>query len=124
LISDAKHLYESDLFSNLLEQAFELAQKDYLVAAAVYCRLIIENFINDLCRIKGIEIEEKDKSISIKLTKLREKNIFDLPTERLIQARYDVGTYAVHGLDEFKKYTKEDIIDVLESTRNKILTIK
>ena len=124
LVADAKHLYEAELFSNILEQGFELAEKGYLVAAAVYCRLIIENFINDLCRVKGVELEENDK-LPQKLTKLRKKDVIDLPTERSIQAAYDIGTYAVHGKDEFKKYnTKEKIIDLLENTRDKILTIK
>lgn len=123
LVADAKHLYEAELFSNILEQGFELAEKGYLVAAAVYCRLIIENFINDLCRVKGVKLEENDK-LPQKLTKLRKKDVIDLPTERSIQAAYDIGTYAVHGKDEFKKYnTKEKIIDLLENTRDKILTI-
>ncbi|MBW2966367.1 hypothetical protein KY342_04655, partial [Candidatus Woesearchaeota archaeon] len=123
LISDAKHLYEADLFSNLLDQAFELVEKGYLVGSAVYCRLIIENFVNDLCRIKNIELDEKDK-IPQKLVKLRKKDVFDLPTERLIQGKYDIGSYAVHGKEEFKKYTKEYILDLLQTTRDKILTIK
>lgn len=123
LVTDAKHLYEADLFSDVLEQAFELAEKNYLVGAAVYCRLIIENFIDDMCRIKGVELEDKEK-ISSKLVKLRKKEVFDLPTERMIQSRYDIGSFAVHGNEEFKKYTKEDIIDLLQITRDKILTIK
>jgi hypothetical protein len=65
LVADAKHLYEADLFSNLLDQAFEL-----------------------------------------------------------IQGKYDVGTYAVHGKDEFNKYSKEDILDLLQTIRDKILTIR
>lgn len=123
LVADAKHLYEADLFSNLLDQAFELAEKGYLVGSAVYCRLIIENFINDLCRVKKVELDEKDK-LPQKLTKLRKKEVFDLPMERLIQGKYDVGTYAVHGKDEFNKYSKEDIIDLLQTIRDKILTIR
>ncbi len=123
LIADAKHLYEADLFSNLLDQAFELVEKNYLIGAAVYCRLIIENFISDLCRIKGIELEDKEKLAS-KLVKLRKKGVFDLPTERLIQGKYDIGSYAVHGNEEFKKYTKEDILDLLQTTRDKILVIR
>jgi len=123
LVADAKHLYEADLFSNLLDQAFELAEKGYLVGSAVYSRLIIENFINDLCRVKKVELDEKDK-LPQKLTKLRKKGVFDLPVERLIQGKYDVGTYAVHGKEEFNKYSKEDIIDLLQTIRDKILTIR
>ena len=58
------------------------------------------------------------------LVKLRKKEVFDLPTERMIQSKYDIGTYAVHGKEEFQNYTKEDIIDLLKTTRDKILTIK
>jgi len=122
LVADAQHLYEANLFSNLLEQAFELANKDYYIGAAVYSRLIIENFINDLCRIKEVKLEEKDK-MPQKLFKLRDKNVIDLPTERLIQGQYDIGTYAVHGMEEFKNYTKEKIIYMLEIIRDRILTI-
>jgi len=123
LIADAKHLYNADLFSNLLDQAFELVEKNFLIGGTVYCRLIIENFINDLCRIKKIELEENEK-LAPKLVKLRNKKVFDLPMERLIQSKYDIGSYAVHGNDEFKRYAKEDILDLLQNTRDKILTIK
>ena len=123
LVADAQHLYEADLFSNLLEQAFELAEKNYLVGAAVYCRLIVENFINDLCRVKQIQIEENDR-LPQKLVKLRKIGVIDLPLERVIQATYDVGTYAVHGEIEFNKYNKEQILDILKNTRDKILIIK
>ncbi len=122
-VSDAQHLYESNLFSNILEQAFELVEKNYLVGATVYSRLIIENFINDLCRTKKIDLEEKDK-LPQKLTKLREKEAIDLPQERMIQASYDIGTFAVHGKEEFKNYTKERVKELLEDIRNRILIIK
>jgi hypothetical protein len=123
LVADAKHLYEADLFSDLLDQAFELTEKGYLVGAAVYGRLIVENFINDLCRIKEVKLEDNDK-LPQKLTKLRKKEVIDLPLERTIQAAYDVGTYAVHGEAEFNKYTKEQIFDRLNNIRDNILTIK
>ena len=123
LVADAQHLYEANLFSNLLEQAFELVEKDYLVGGAVHCRLIVENFINDLCRVKSIVIEESDK-LPQKLTKLRKQGVIDLPLERVIQATYDVGTYAVHGESEFNKYTKDQILDILKTARDKILIIK
>lgn len=123
LVDDAKHLYEAALFSNLLEQAFELVEKGYLVGSAVYGRLVIENFINDLCRLKEVELENKDK-LPQKLTKLRKKNAIDLPLERTIQAAYDIGTYAVHGENEFNKYTKEQILYLLNNIRDKILVIK
>lgn len=123
LVADAKHLYEADLFSNLIEQAYELADKDYLVGAAVHGRLVIENYINDLCRIKKVELEDKDK-LPQKLTKLRKKQVIDLPLERKIQASYDVGTYAVHGREEFNKYSKEQVIDILNNIRDNILIIK
>ena len=122
-VADAKHLYEADLFSNLLEQAYELAEKDYLIGSAVYGRLIVENFINDLCRMKKVELDDKDR-IPQKLTKLRKKGVFDLPLERIIQATYDIGTLAVHGKPDFKKYTKEQILDFLNNIRDQILSIK
>ena len=123
LVADAKHLYEADLFSNLIEQAYELADKNYLVGSAVHGRLVIENYINDLCRIKKVELEDKDK-LPQKLTKLRKKQVIDLPLERKIQASYDVGTYAVHGREEFNKYSKEQVIDILNNIRDNILIIK
>ena len=122
LVADAKHLYEADLFSNLLEQAYELAENGYTVASAVHGRLIIENFINDLCRIKEVELEEKNK-LPQKLVKLRKKGVINLPLERTIQAHYDIGTFAVHGLEDFNKYNGEKIIDFLDTIRDNILTI-
>jgi hypothetical protein len=123
LVTDARSLYESDLFSNLLEQAVELAEKNYLVGAAVYGRLVIETFINDLCRIKNVELQESDR-LPQKLGKLRQKEAFDLPMDRLIQSKYDIGSYAVHGNEEFKKYSKEDVLDLLRTIKEKILIIK
>ena len=72
--------------------------------------------------------EEKIKIDAIKGNmikfKLRKKGVFDLPVERLIQGKYDVGSYAVHGKEEFNKYSKEEMIDLLQTVREKILTIK
>jgi len=123
LTADAKHLYEAELFSNLLEQAFELLEKGYIIGAAIYSRLIVENFVKDLCRVKKIKLDDKDK-LPQKLDKLREAGTFDLPMERNIQSIYDVGTYATHGKDEFKQYDKDKINFNLEFIKQRILTIK
>lgn len=122
LVADAKHLYQADLFSDLLEQAYELVERGYTVASAVYGRLIIENFINDLCRIKEVELEEIE-NLSNKLVKLRKKDVINLPLERTIQAHYDIGTFAVHGLKDFNEYNEKKIIDFLDTIRDNILTI-
>jgi len=122
LILNAKSVYEASLFSNLLDQAFGLIEMNYLPAAAIYARLIIENKIKDTCILNKIDVPEKSKIADL-LVRLREKQIIDLPTERVIQSKYDIGTYAAHGKEEFKKYGKKEILDLLEYTRDKILTL-
>lgn len=120
LVPDAQHLYESTIFSNLIEQAFELLKNNYKTAAAIYGRLVIENTIKDLCRLNKIEGKEK---VSDMLVELRKLNIIDLPQERTIQAKYDIGSLAAHGKKEFERYTDRDIEELLEFIRDKIITM-
>ncbi len=122
LVSDAQHLYEAGLFSNLIEQAFELLKNDYKNAAAIYGRIVIENTIKDLCRMNKIEIQ--NKKMPVLLTELRKMNVIDLPKEREIQAKYDIGSLAAHGKDEFNKYNKRNIEKLLEFIRDEIITIE
>lgn len=120
LVSDVRHLYESNLFSNLLEQAFELLKKGYKPASAIYGRLVIENAIRGLCDLNNIQ--QKDK-VSEMLVELRKLGIIDLPQERVIQAKYGIGSMAAHGDQEFSRYSDEDIKEMLEFIRDKILII-
>lgn len=120
LISDVKHLYESNLFSNLVNQGLELLTKGYRAAAAIYGRISIENAIRGLCDSNDIQQREK---VSDMLVELRRIQIIDLPLERTIQAKYDIGTMAAHGREEFAKYSDKEIQEMLEFVRDKILII-
>lgn len=120
LVSDAKRLYESNLFSNLLEQAFELLKKGYKPAAAIYGRIVIENTVRGLCDSNNIQ--QKDK-VSEMLIELRKMDVIDLPLERVIQAKYDIGSMAAHGNPDFSKYSEGDVKEMLEFVRDKILII-
>ena len=120
LISDVKHLYESNLFSNLVEQGLELLKNGYRVAAAIYSRISIENAIRGLCDLNNIQQSNK---VSDMLVELRKIQIIDVPLERTIQAKYDIGTMAAHGRQGFDKYSDKDIQEILEFVRDKILII-
>ncbi|MCK4405985.1 MAG: DUF4145 domain-containing protein [Hadesarchaea archaeon] len=120
LVSDAQHLYDAELFSNLIEQAFELLRNDYKHAAAIYGRLVMENAIRDLCRLNKIQKEK----LSEMLIELRRIGIIDLPKERIVQANYDIGSLAAHGKEEFNRYTNNDIEEMLVFIRDKIITLK
>jgi hypothetical protein len=119
MISDVKHLYESNLFSNLVEQGLELLRNGYRVAAAIYSRISIENAIRGLCDLNNIQ----QRNVSDMLVELRKIQIIDLPLERTIQAKYDIGTMAAHGRQDFDKYSDKDIQEMLEFVRDKILII-
>jgi len=121
LVPDAKHFYEAALFSNLIEQGFELLKNGYRHAAAIYGRLVIENTIRDLCRLNNIKDKEK---LSGMLVELRKLDVIDLPIARVIQSKYDIGSLAVHGKKKFNKYSDRDIEEMLEFIRDKIITIE
>ena len=112
--------FEVIVVSNLLEQAFELLKNDYRHAAAIYGRIVIENAMRGLCDLNNIK--QKDK-VSNMLIDLRKTGIIDLPLERTIQAKYDIGSMAAHGKPDFSKYSNKDIEEMLEFIRDKILII-
>lgn len=115
--------YGINLLSNFLEQAQILCENKYFEAAAIYGRLVIENHINELINKHEIKIDAK--KIPPKLEKLRQENIIDLPTERMIQSLYDIGNFAAHNDERFLPYkNRSKLTDFLTMIKTKILAIK
>ena len=122
-IEDATFLHKKESLSDILEDAFVLLEQDYNLASAIYGRIILENSIKELCRLKEIPMDKNEKFSSM-LNKLRQKTIIDLPQERSYQAQYDIGSFAVHGKEEFNKKTKKDIMNMLNFIRDNVLQLK
>ncbi|MBI2076476.1 MAG: DUF4145 domain-containing protein [Candidatus Aenigmarchaeota archaeon] len=120
---DVTFLHKRESLSDILEDGFVLLEHDYKVAAAIYGRIILENTIKELCKLKGVDIE-KNENFSSMLLKLRQIKTIDLPQERSYQAQYDIGSLAAHGKEDFNKKTKRDILDMLNFIRDNVLQLK
>jgi hypothetical protein len=117
LLYKIEHLVSADFYNSILEEAQALFNKNHLVPAGVLCRIIIEKTLKEISEKNELKIEKKDKASDIN-TKLRLHGIYDLPTERIIQANLDIGNFAAHGevdklnhenMGQLIKFTSEDL---------------
>lgn len=102
-------LIAGEIFDSVLEEAKELLNAGYKDSAAVLGRVVLEDSLKRLARQEDIDDKLKASEINIELRKVGRYN---LPQERIIQARLDIGNYAAHG--QFEKYTKEQVIGQIE----------
>lgn len=119
LTEDLFYKREVQVFSDLLDQAFEFLENDHEIAAAIYGRIVLETTIREFARKEGVEEKKFDQVI----IKLRQKGIIQKPIESSLRANYQFGSLAAHGDKNFEDYSKREIREYLNFIRDKVLTL-
>ena len=120
LTEDLYYKKEVELFSDLLEQAFEFLNKKFKLISAIYGRIVLEVTILEYAKKKGINEGKFDQVI----IKLRQANIISKPFESSLRANYQIGSDAVHRNKQFEDYSDKEIKEFLIFIRDKVLTLK
>ena len=112
-MADHKLLISAEVFADLLVQAEVLLDHDWLLAAAVTIRAVLEEGMRKLCEAHKIEIEKGDNIQKLN-EKLYKKGAYTKLHHQEIVAKATVGNDAAHKTPAWEKHKKEDVAAFLE----------
>ena len=118
---EIKELLQADMFDSELDAAKELNKKGFHRAAGAICGVIIEKHLHQVCITRRISISKKNPAINDYNELLKNNNVIDIPTWRLIQRLGDIRNLCDHNKTE--EPTKDDIADLINGTDKIIKTI-
>ncbi len=108
-----KSIVSAEIFSDFMEMAEHLLQKDYNDPAAVMIGSVLEEHLRQLCSSNGIEttIEKNDKIIPLKADRLNNElgkaEIYNKLDQKNITALLDLRNKAAHG--KYSEYDKNQV---------------
>jgi hypothetical protein len=107
-----RNLVQAELFSNELDQAKELLEKKYYIAAAVIAGVVLETRIRQLCTDNNIEIGKLNKMND----DLAKAGIYNTLIQKQIVALAGIRNSAAHGkVDEFNMDNVKNMIKEIET---------
>lgn len=118
---DIKQLLQADIFDSEIDSAKELCKKGFYRAAGAICGVIIEKHLQEVCDQRGIKVAKKNPAINDYNELLKNNDVIDTPTWRLIQRFADLRNLCDHNKTE--EPTKENINDLIDGTDKIIKTI-
>ena len=118
---DIKQLVQADMFDSEIDAARELNSKGFHRAAGAICGVVIEKHLHGVCETRGLIISKKSPTINDYNEQLKNNDIIDTPTWRLIQRLADLRNLCDHKKTE--EPTKENINDLIDGTDKIIKTI-
>jgi hypothetical protein len=115
-------LLHADTFSDFLDQATELADKDYQNAAAVVAGSTLEAHIRLLCQKHGISIllpSGRPMNADSMNAALAKSSVYNNLQQKEITSWQAIRNAAAHG--EYEKYTKVQVNNMIRSVRDFML---
>jgi hypothetical protein len=107
-----KSLVQAELFNDELEQAKELLDKNYFVAAAVIAGVVLETGVRELCKKNNIVIGKLNKMND----NLAKDGIYNSLIQKQITALTGIRNSAAHGkIDEFSIDHVKNMIKEIET---------
>ncbi|MEI2396132.1 DUF4145 domain-containing protein [Paenibacillus phytohabitans] len=112
-LTGQEFIIAGEIFDSVLEESRQLFYTHHKDAAAVLCRVVLEDSLKRIARQESIDDNQKASKIN---EELKKKGRYGQPQWRMIQAWLDIGNSAAHG--KFTEYTEQDVkgfIDGVES---------
>ncbi|MBD3796009.1 MAG: DUF4145 domain-containing protein [Epsilonproteobacteria bacterium] len=103
-----KNLIQADVFDSELEQAQELLENGYKLAAAVISGVVLETALRNLCARENINIGKLDKMNA----DLAKAGIYNKLQQKRITALADIRNSAAHGKPE--EFSEDDVKRMIE----------
>ena len=109
---EIKQLLQADLFDSELDAARELLKNGFLRASGAICGVILEKHLGQVCTNHSLSLRKKNPAINDYNQLLKDENVIDVPTWRLIQRLADIRNLCDHNKErEPKKDETEDLIN-------------
>lgn len=118
---DIKQLLQADIFDSEIDSAKEICKKGFYRAAGAICGVVIEKHLQEVCDQRGIKVAKKNPTINDYNELLKNNDVIDTPTWRLIQRLGDLRNLCDHNKTD--EPTKENIGDLIDGTDKIIKTI-
>ena len=116
-LSGQEFIVASEVFDSVLEEAKYLNSRGHKDAAAVLCRVVLEDALKRIAREEGISDNQKASKINEDLWKA---NRFTKIQWRLQQSWLDTGNDAAHG--KFNQYNEQQVNDFANGLTNFLAT--
>jgi len=107
-LSTVKSLIQAELFSDELEQAKELLDKNYYIAAAVVAGVVLETALRELCKANNIEPGKLNKMND----DLAKNGTYNALIQKQITALAAIRNSAAHG--KYDEFTIEQVKDMIK----------
>ena len=107
-LTTVKNLVQAELFSDELEQAKELLDKNYYVAAAVIAGVVLETALRELCKANNI-VPGKLNKMNDDLAK---NGTYNSLIHKQIGALAAIRNSAAHG--KYEEFTIEQVKDMIK----------
>ena len=111
-LSSLKHLVQAEVFDSELEQAKELLDNGYKLAAAVISGVVLETSLRDLCDANSIP----HANLNSMNAQLAKAGVYSKLQQKRITAIADIRNSATHGKpDEFSNSDVENMMRDVEA---------
>ncbi len=110
-LSSYKSMVQAEVFDLELEQAKELLQHSYFVAAAIIAGVVLETTLRELCNRAGIDAGKLDRMNA----DLAKSGVYSLIVQKQITALAGIRNSAAHGKNDFTKADVNNMISAIEN---------
>ena len=114
VLRDIRTILRAEVLDSDIDAAKELAKARHLRSAGVVCGVVIEAHLKSVASRHSITFRKKRPTISDLNDALKNGNVYDVPTWRLIQRLGDIRNLCAHSGD--REPTKEEVQDLIIGT--------
>jgi len=115
-LSSYKSIVQAEVFDTELEQAQELLNSGYYVAAAIIACVVLETTLRELCDREDIQYSKLDKMNS----DLAKAGVYNKIVQKQITVHAGIRNSAAHG--NKNEFTKEDVEQMLPAIEQFLVT--
>lgn len=121
LLSDIRGVLKADLFDTEVDKAKELLKKGHLRAAGVIAGVVLESHLSGVCENHAAKSRKRKPTISDYNDSLKNADVYDIPTWRLIQRLGDLRNLGAHSGD--RPPSKEEVDELISGVEKITKTI-
>lgn len=111
---DIKQLIQADVLDSEIESSKILLKNGFYRASGAVCGVVIEKHLSIVCNNHSISIKKKNPGIGDYNDLLKNENVIDTPTWRLIQRLADIRNICDHHKE--REPYKDEIEDIIRGT--------
>lgn len=113
-LRDIRGVLRAELFDNDISAAKELVKSGYLRSAGIICGVVLEAHLKSVAERRGITLKKTKTTINYLNNTLKNNNVYDVPTWRLVSRLGDIRNLCGHSKD--RDPTLDEVQDLISGT--------